>query len=178
MKKINIFVFLTLNYMKKLLLIGLVATFAVASCKKETPKTPEEIYSERLDGDWNVASLDYSAAVTIPGLGSIPLNGTSTNAGSISFTHASKSAVYDIKFLPSLPGLPPGTIDVDTVRLAGSGTYSNTTANITLTDTNGDIIVFNVIANEQTLQLLSTQLNYELDSVTTIPVTLQLRLGK
>jgi hypothetical protein len=169
--------------MKKLLLLSLLTGFLFVSCKKETPpdpnvpiKTPEETYSERLNGTWNIVSLTYTASITIPPLGSIPINGTSANAGTIEFMHASKTAQYDIKFLPNLPPIP-GLV-IDTINLNGNGTYSNTTANITLTEGNGQILVFNVIANEPNLQLLNTQLNYQLDSVTAVPVTMQLRLGR
>lgn len=162
--------------MKKVILLSLLTGFLFVSCKKETPKSPEEVYSERIDGNWNVSSLTYTASVTVPILGSVPINGTADNAGSINFNHSSKTASYNIRFLPNIPSLPG--IAVDTIRLAGNGTYSNTTSNITLTESGGQVLVFNVIANEQSLQLLNTQLNYQLDSVTTVPVTMQLRLGR
>lgn len=162
--------------MKKLLLLSLLTGFLFISCKKEDPKTPEEIYSERLDGSWNVVSLNYTATLTFPPLPAVPISGTSANAGTINFNHAAKTASYDIKFLPSLPPIPG--LAVDTVRLNGSGSYSNTTTNITLTESNGSLLVFTVVANEATLQLLNTQVNYQLDSATTVPVTLEMRLGK
>lgn len=164
--------------MKKVILLGLLTGFIFVSCKQETPKSPEEVYSERIDGDWNVASLTYTASLTIPIIGSFPINGTAENAGNITFNHSAKTASYNIRFLPNIPNIPGGGITVDTIRLEGNGTYSNTTSNITLTESGGQILVFNVIANEESLQLLSTQLNYELDSVTTVPVTMQLRLGR
>ena len=156
--------------------LSLLTGFLFVSCKKEDPKTPEEIYSERLDGRWNVVSLNYTASIAFPPLPAIPIVGTSANAGSITFNHVAKTASYDIKFLPNIPAIPG--IIIDTVRLNGSGTYSNTLTNITLTETNGQLLVFNVVANEANLQLLNTQLNYQLDSTTTVPVTLEMRLGK
>lgn len=163
--------------MKKVLLLTLLAGFVFVGCKKET-KTPEEVYSERLDGDWNVMKLDYSATVQIPLIGNFPINGTSMNAGSIAFTDDGKTANYDIKFLPSLPGLPPGTLTIDTVRLAGTGTYTNSTSTITLTETGGQVLTFTVMANEENLQILNTQLNYQADSATVIPVTLSMTLNR
>ncbi|MDP2187492.1 MAG: hypothetical protein Q8J69_02305 [Sphingobacteriaceae bacterium] len=163
--------------MKRILLLGLLTGFLFAGCKKkETPKTPEEIYSERLDGNWNLASLTYTASVPVPVFGLVPINGTSANAGRITFNHSAKTANYDIRFLPNIPAIPG--IAVDTIRLNGNGTYTNTTTNITLTETSGQVLVFSVVANEATLQLLNTQLNYQLDSVTTVPVSMQMRLSK
>lgn len=164
--------------MKKTLLLFVLCGFALASCKKKETKTPEEIYSERLNGGWNVMKLDYSATVQVPVFGNFPINGTANDAGSISFNHAAKTASYDIKFLPSLPGLPPGTLDIDTVSLVGTGSYSNTTTTITLVESGGQVLIFNVLANEEGLQLLNTQVNYQADSATVIPVTLSMTLNR
>ncbi len=164
--------------MKKILLLFVLSSFLSVSCKKKDNRTPEEIYSERLDGNWNVMKLDYSATIQIPLVGTFPINGTANNAGSISFNDAAKTANYDIKFLPSLPGLPPGIIDIDTVSLVGTGTYSNTTTTVTLTEAGGQVLIFNVLANEENLQLMNTQVNYQADSATVIPVTLSMTLNR
>ena len=151
----------------------LLSLVVLAACKKEPEKTPEEVYSERLDGSWNVSKLDYAATLTTP-FGPLPITGSANEAGVISFNNAAKTANYDIKFLPSLVGLQ---IPVDTVRLQGMGTYSNTTSAITLTDSSGQILVFNVIANEASLQILRTSINYDLDTLV-VPVTLEMRLAR
>lgn len=164
--------------MKKVLIFALLTGFIFVGCRKKETKTPEEIYSERLNGGWNVLKLDYSATVQIPLVGTFPINGTANNAGSISFNHAAKTADYDIKFLPSLPGLPPGVLDIDTVSLVGTGSYSNTTTTITLVEAGGQVLIFNVLANEESLQLLNTQINYQADSATVIPVTLSMTLNR
>jgi hypothetical protein len=160
--------------MKKLLLIGLVALFAAAGCKKKDNKTPEEVYADRLNGSWNVNQLTYTATVAVPPFGNIPINGTANQAGSITFNTPAKTASYDIRFLPSLGGLPIGVID--SVKFIGSGTFTNTTTSITLTEPGGTL-TFNVIANDENVQVVTTQANYMLDSLT-VPVTMELRLQR
>ncbi|MBA4303149.1 MAG: hypothetical protein C0424_02880 [Sphingobacteriaceae bacterium] len=161
---------------KALLFLALIALVST-SCKKDnTPaKSPEEVYAERLNGNWNVNQLNYTATVPVPVFGSIPINGTATNAGSISFNTPAKTANYNIRFLPTLTGLP---IPIDTVRLVGTGTFTNTTTAITLTEASGQVVVFNVLTNEANLQVLRTSLNYPLDSATNVPVTLEMRLSR
>lgn len=151
----------------------LLSLVVLAACKKEPEKTPEEVYSERLDGNWNVTKLDYSAVVTTP-FGPIPITGTANNSGTIAFNNAGKTANYNIAFLPSLAGLP---VQVDSVKLIGNGTYSNTTTNITLTESGGQVLTFNVVANEANLQILRTSINYDLDTVM-VPVTIEMRLAR
>lgn len=163
--------------MRKALLFTALIALVSTSCKRDrTPaKTPEEVYAERLNGNWNVNQLNYTATVPVPVFGSIPINGTATNSGTISFNSPAKTATYNIRFLPQLSNLP---IAVDTVRLVGSGTFTNTTTAITLTEDSGRVVVFNVLTNEANLQVLRTSLNYPLDSATTVPVTLEMRLGR
>jgi hypothetical protein len=159
--------------MKKTVMFMLLSLVVLAACKKEPEKTPEEVYSERLDGNWNVTKLDYSATITTP-FGPLPITGSANNSGTISFNNAAKTANYNIAFLPALAGLP---IQVDSVKLQGSGTFSNTTTNITLTESSGQVLVFNVVANEASLQILRTSVNYDLDSIV-VPVTMELRLAR
>ncbi len=151
----------------------LLSLVVLAACKKEPEKTPEEVYAERLDGNWNVNRLDYSATITTP-FGPLPITGTANNSGTISFNNAAKTADYNIAFLPSLAGLP---VQVDSVKLQGTGTFSNTTTSITLTENGGQVLTFNVVTNEASLQILRTTVNYDLDTVV-VPVTLEMRLGR
>lgn len=163
--------------MRKVLLFIFAVAIAGASCKQEDDgptKSPEEVYAERLDGNWNVNTLNYTAVAPTP-FGPVPINGTASNSGNITFNTPAKTATYNIRFLPQLGNLP---IPVDTVRLEGSGTFTNTTTAITLTESSGQVIVFNVVTNEAALQVLRTSLNYQLDSATTVPVTLEMRLGR
>ncbi|MFN3529419.1 MAG: hypothetical protein ACK417_05810 [Bacteroidia bacterium] len=163
--------------MKKVLLLSCLSLMVFASCKKKDNKTPEEIYAERINGDWNVSRLDYTAVVNVPILGPFPINGTANEAGTVSFNTPAGTALYDIRFLPTLGNLP-GAPAVDTIRLNGSGTFTNTTSSITLTESGGDVIVFTVEVNDENLQILKTNLNYQLDSVTTVPVGLELRMNR
>jgi len=155
------------RFLALLLLVSFVA------CKKDPEKTPEEIYAERLNGNWSVSSLTYSANITVPIIGTIPVNGTANNAGTISFNTPARTAVYDIRFLPNLtvPGLP-----VDSVEFFGTGTFTNTTSQITLTDSAGTL-TFNVLKNEENLQQVSTTANYTV-SGQNIPVNLNLVLTR
>lgn len=164
--------------MKKILLLSCLSLLVFASCKKKKDnKSPEEIYAERLNGDWNVSKLDYSAVVNVPILGPFPINGTADEAGSVSFNTPAGTAQYDIRFLPTLGNLP-GAPPVDTIRLFGSGTFTNTTTTVTLTETSGDVVVFTVEVNDQNLQILKTNVNYQLDPTTTVPVGLELRMNR
>lgn len=165
--------------MRKVLLFIFAVAIAGASCKDETnnntpTKSPEEVYAERINGNWNVNQLTYTATVTTP-FGPIPINGVATNSGTISFNTPAKTATYNIKFLPQLAGLQ---IPVDTVRLAGAGSFTNTASSITLNDSSGQTLNFSVLTNEATIQVLRTSLNYQLDSVTVVPVTMEMRLGR
>jgi len=165
--------------MKKVLLLIFAVAIAGASCKKENTgnnptQTPEEAYAERINGSWNVNQLTYTATVSTP-FGPVPINGTATNSGNITFNSTAKTATYNIRFLPQLGNLP---IPVDTVRLSGGGTFTNTTTAITLTDSSGQVLVFNVLTNEASIQVLRTALNYQLDSTTVVPVTMEMRLGR
>jgi len=162
--------------MKKLLLFVFAISIAGASCKKDdtTSKSPEEVYAERLNGNWSVNQLTYTATIMSP-FGPIPINGIANNAGTISFNTPAKTANYNISFLPQLAGLQ---IPVDTVRLEGSGTFTNTSSSITLTESNGQILVFNVLTNEASIQVVRTSVNYQLDSATVVPVTMEMRLGR
>lgn len=93
--------------MKNIHLLALLLLFSFVACKKDPEKTPEEIYADRLNGNWSVSTLTYSANVTVPIIGTIPVNGTANNAGTISFNTPARTAVYDIRFLPniSIPGV-------------------------------------------------------------------------
>ena len=162
--------------MRKVLLFVFAIAIAATSCKKDdTPsKSPEEVYAERLNGNWNVNQLTYTATVSTP-FGPVPINGTATNSGNITFNSAAKTASYNIKFLPQLGNLP---IPIDTVRLEGNGTFTNTTTAITLTESSGQTLIFNVVTNEASIQVLRTAVNYQVDSATVVPVTLEMRLGR
>jgi len=159
--------------MKITRLLALLLLVSFVACKKDPEKTPEEIYAERLNGNWSVSSLTYSANITVPIIGTIPVNGTANNAGTISFNTPARTAVYDIRFLPNLtvPGLP-----VDSVEFFGTGTFTNTTSQITLTDSAGTL-TFNVLKNEENLQQVSTTANYTV-SGQNIPVNLNLVLTR
>ena len=84
--------------MKTTRLLALLLLLGFAACKKDPEKTPEEIYADRLNGNWTVSTLTYSANVTVPIIGTIPVNGTANNAGTISFNTPARTAVYDIRF--------------------------------------------------------------------------------
>lgn len=159
--------------MKKTRLLALLLLVSFVACKKDPEKTPEEIYADRLNGNWSVSSLTYSANITVPIIGSVPVNGTANNAGTISFNTPARTAVYDIRFLPNLtvPGVP-----VDSVKFFGTGTFSNTVSQITLTDSAGTL-TFNVLKNEENLQQVSTTANYAVMGQN-IPVNLNLVLTR
>jgi len=164
---INFFV-MKINHLLALLLL-----ITVVSCKKDPEKTPEEIYAERLNGNWVVSTLNYSATITVPIIGTIPVNGTANNAGTISFNTPARTAVYDIRFLPniSIPGVP-----IDSVEFFGTGTFTNTTSQITVTDSAGTL-TFNVVKNEPNFQQVTTIVNYSLGGQS-IPVNLNLSLSR
>ncbi len=159
--------------MKNIHLLALLLLFSFVACKKDPEKTPEEIYADRLNGNWSVSTLTYSANVTVPIIGTIPVNGTANNAGTISFNTPARTAVYDIRFLPniSIPGVP-----VDSVKFFGTGTFTNTTNQITLTDSAGTL-TFNVVKNEDNFQQVTTVVNYSLQGQN-VPVNLNLSLTR
>jgi len=160
--------------MKNIQLLALLLLFSFVACKKDPEKTPEEIYADRLNGNWTVSTLTYSANITVPIIGPIPVNGTANNAGTISFNTPARTAVYDIRFLPnlSIPGLPPP----DSVRFFGTGTFTNTTNQITLTDSAGTL-TFNVVKNEENFQQVTTTANYSVQGQS-VPVNLNLSLTR
>ena len=159
--------------MKNIHLLALLLLFSFVACKKDPEKTPEEIYADRLNGNWSVSTLTYSANVTVPIIGTIPVNGTANNAGTISFNTPARTAVYDIRFLPniSIPGVP-----VDSVKFFVTGTFTNTTNQITLTDSAGTL-TFNVVKNEENFQQVTTVVNYSLQGQN-VPVNLNLSLTR
>lgn len=161
--------------MKKLLLLLFVGALGFTACKKDDPApsgTPEETYANRLNGSWNVTSLTYNATLSLGGF-PVPITGTAQNAGTISFNTPTRFCNYDIKFLPSLP------IPVDTVRLVGAGSWSNTAGTVTVVDTaTQQTIIFTATTNTDAVQIMSTTVSYQLDSATTVPVSLNFTLTK
>lgn len=160
--------------MKKLLLLLFVGALGFTACKKDDPVTtsPEETYANRLNGNWNVSSLNYSATISLGGF-PIPVYGTAQNAGTISFNSSTRFCNYDIKFLPNLP------VPIDTVRLVGAGNWTNTAATVTVVDTaTQQTIVFTATTNTDAVQIMTTTVNYQLDSATTVPVSLNFTLTK
>lgn len=161
--------------MKKLLLLLFVAALGFTSCKKDDPApttSPEQAYADRLNGSWNVSSLTYNATISFGGF-PIPVSGTSQNAGSISFNTPTRFCTYNIKFLPNLP------IPIDTVRLVGAGSWTNTAGTVTVLDTATlQTIVFVATTNTAAVQIMSTTINYQLDSTTTVPVSMNFTLTK
>jgi len=156
--------------MKKLLLLLFVAAVGFTACKKDPE--PTRSYEDVLNGTWSVTSLTYNASLNLGGF-PVPLTGTATNAGTITFNTPTRFCNYDIKFLPSLP------IPVDTVRLVGAGSWTNTTNTVTVVDTaTQQSIVFTATTNTATVQIMSTVVNYQLDSATVVPVSLNFTLTK
>lgn len=161
--------------MKNLLFLLLVGVLGFTACKKEDPApsgTPEQTYANRLNGLWNVTSLTYNATLNLGGF-PVPISGTAQNAGTISFNTPTRFCNYDIKFLPNLP------VAVDTVRLVGAGSWTNTAGTVTVVDTaTQQTILFTATTNTDAVQIMSTIVNYELDSATIVPVTLNFTLTK
>lgn len=156
--------------MKKLLLLLFVAAVGFTACKKD-PEPPRS-YEDVLNGTWSVTSLTYNASLDLGGF-PVPITGTATNAGTITFNTPTRFCNYDIKFLPSLP------IPVDTVRLVGAGSWTNTTNTVTVVDTaTQQSIVFTATTNTAEVQIMSTVVNYQLDSATVVPVSLNFTLTK
>jgi hypothetical protein len=159
--------------MKKLLLLLFVGALGFTACKKDKPaEFTSQDYANRLNGTWSVEKLNYSATFTF--LGSpIPINGEATNSGTITFNSSTRFCDYNIKFLPNVP------IPIDSVELVGAGTWTNTTNSITILDTaTQQTLSFSTTVNEANVQQISTVVNYQLDSATTIPVTLNIFLKK
>ncbi len=161
--------------MKKILLLLFVGALGFTACKKDKsgPSTsPEETYANRLNGNWNVSSLNYNATISLGGF-PIPVSGTAQNAGTISFNTPTRFCNYNIKFLPNLP------VPIDTVRLVGAGSWTNTASTVTVVDTaTQQTIVFTATTNTDAVQIMTTSVNYQLDSATTVPVTLNFTLTK
>ncbi|MBM3935796.1 MAG: hypothetical protein FJ343_01445 [Sphingomonadales bacterium] len=63
-----------------ILLLGLI-TWVLFGCRKEDNPTPAETYANRLVGIWDVDTLTYSATVTVPFLGPIPISSGAPQAG-------------------------------------------------------------------------------------------------
>jgi hypothetical protein len=161
--------------MKKLLIILFVGALGFTACKKDEPTpagSPETTYANRLNGSWNVSSLTYNATLSLGGF-PIPIQGTAQNAGTLSFNTPTRFCNYNIKFLPSLP------IPIDTVRLVGAGNWTNTAGTVTVVDTaTQQTIVFTATTNTDAVQIMTTVVNYQLDSVTVVPVTMNFTLTK
>jgi hypothetical protein len=165
--------------MKKLLFVLLLAAAGLVACNKDDDNntggggSPEETYANRLNGVWTVSTLTYSATISVPPLPPLPVQGTATNAGTISFDKASRFCNYNIVFLPTVPGVS------DSVRLQGAGNWTNTASTVTVVDTATQrTILFTATTNTDAVQIMTTAVNYEIDSTTTVPVTLNFTLVK
>jgi len=165
-----------------ILLLGLI-TWVLFGCRKEdnptptpTPISPAETYANRLVGIWDVDTLTYSATVTVPFLGTVPINNGASQAGYIEFKKTPSRIVdYDIKFKPSLPaGIQ---FPLDTVRLLGRGSWVNTENTITLTDTS-NVYIFQVLYDRVNTQRLKTVVDYDAGDLGLVPVTLEMTLGR
>jgi hypothetical protein len=166
--------------MKKLLSVLLCLGLWGISCKKEnvpgTTLTPAETYANRLVGTWDVDSLTYAATVSVLGQ-QIPVNGGASQAGYIEFILSPSRVVnYDVKFRPSLPPTIP--FPLDTVRLRGQGTWTNTVDTITLVDTSSQVYKFKVLFNGTNIQQLRTVVNYDGGTLGQVPVSLEMTLGR
>ena len=166
--------------MKKLLSLLLCLGLWGISCKKEdnpgNTLTPAQTYANRLAGIWDVDSLTYAATVSVLGQ-QIPVNGGTSQAGYIEFINTpSKVVNYDIKFRPSLPPTIP--FPLDTVRLSGQGTWTNTVDTITLVDTSDQVYKFKVLFNGMSTQQLRTVVTYDGGTLGQVPVTLEMTLGR
>ncbi len=163
--------------MKKLMLLLLMVAAGFTACKKDDATNPpatsaEETYANRLNGVWTVSSLTYSATLNLGGF-PIPVSGNATNAGSISFNTPTRFCNYNIVFLPTVPGV------TDSVRLVGAGTWTNTASTVTVQDTaTQQAIVFTATTNSDAVQIMTTSVNYQLDSATIVPVSLNFTLTK
>jgi len=163
-----------------ILLLGLI-TWALFGCRKEdnptpNPISPAETYANRLVGIWDVDTLTYSATVTVPFIGPIPISSGAPQAGYIEFKKTPSRIVdYDIKFRPSLPPTIP--YPLDTVRLLGRGSWVTTVDTITLTDTS-NVYKFKVLYNSANTQQLKTVVNYDAGILGLVPVTLEMTLGR
>ncbi len=166
--------------MKKTMLMWVLMTSVLLGCRKKDNPTPSlspaETYANRLVGTWDVDSLTYSASVAVLGQ-TIPIQGGASQAGYIAFEKTpSRSVNYDIKFRPSLPPTIP--FPLDTVRLLGRGTWVNTVDTITLTDTSNQVYKFKVLFNGTNTQQLKTVVNYDGGTLGSVPVTLEMTLGR
>ncbi|MFM9060828.1 MAG: hypothetical protein ACKOQP_04085, partial [Bacteroidota bacterium] len=77
---------------------------------------------------------------------------------------------------PSQPPTIP--FPLDTVRLRGQGTWTNTVDTITLVDTSSQVYKFKVLFNGTNTQQLRTVVNYNGGTLGQVPVTLEMTLGR
>ncbi len=156
--------------MKRILVLLIATAFVAFSCSKDKK------LSKRIDGDWNIAKLDYSGSVPIPGAPfPFPVNSTASNAGSMTFKDSDKTCTYSIKFTPVIPGFG---ITLPEVAFEGSGKYTNDDETVTITNTDGQVLVFNIEVNEKTKQVWNTTSNFEFTGLGQIPVTLKAEMTK
>jgi len=168
--------------MKKVFLgsLAIMVLWVMVSCNKEKALT------KRLDGRWNIDLLEYRTNILDSTSGNnIPLTGSNTNAGTITFNAANKTGDYDITATTqaihvTIPGVPnPIIIPSSTVHVAGSGTFSNTQTTITIVDAQQSPRVFDVAAALKTEMILTTTETKFIDSLKmTVPIQLTLNLTK
>ena len=162
--------------MKKLMFLMVLGALAFTACKKDEPTSttpPETAYANRLNGTWQVSTLTYSASLNLGGF-PIPITGTAQNAGTLNFNTPTRFCTYDVRFLPNVP--IPG---IDTVRVQGAGTWTNTASTVSVLDTaTQQTLVFTATTNTDAVQIMNTVVSYQLDSATVVPVTLTFTLVK
>lgn len=160
--------------------LSVLVLWMMGSCNKEKALT------NRLNGTWNIDLLEYRTNILDSTSGtSIPLTGSNTNAGTITFNSTKKTGDYRITAVTqainvTIPGLPnPIIIPSSTVNVAGSGTFTNTENTITITDAQQSPRVFDVTVAYKTSMVLTTKEYKYIDSLKmTVPIDLTLNLGK
>jgi len=156
-------------------------TFLVfIGCSKEKKLT------KQLDGNWNIDLLEYKTNLTDTASGAtIPVTGSSVNAGSVNFNASEKTGGYSIDASTqainlNLPNFPnPIIVPSTRITATGNGTFTNTENTVTIIDGQRAPKVFKVISSEKNSLLLETDESAKVDSLNlNLIINLSLHLTK
>ena len=153
--------------------------FLFISCSKEKKVV------NTIEGKWKISQLEYKTAVPDTATGqSFNITGNVKDAGFIEFRKEGMKGIYDINFFTDplnikLPNFPnPIIVPSTNVILNGNGTYTNTSDEITITDTAG-IRKFSILTLGKKNTILSTSEPYYVDSLKlNVVINLTLNLEK
>jgi hypothetical protein len=160
------------------LLLAALLIISLGACRKEDPKTPLNLgaggggignipatFQERIQGKWDVKLAQYSASFELQqGLPPVSIGGEDPAAnGTFDIGLSPNTMSYNLRFTAAFD-LGFGQPIPLPINQSGTGTWqvSNNNRRLTLTLSNGDTRVFNVLVDDLNVQVWKTNVPFQI----------------